>query len=279
MKANNLTISVPYRGCDRNCPYCVSKMTGYITANEEAFSSNLEKVRTVADNCAVTSLLVTGKGEPFLNTDAIDLLLDVFGDYPFEVQTNGHQLLTWFNQDVESFADRCRLNSGINVFAVSLDRFESLERCSDMFHFLDNAGAVVRVTMNASSWLKDASFESFIDTCLEARIRQFSIRKLTIPHFVDDMMREDFQKTARWIEEHADGKVYDRLIQEFMGGSYEKLRDLNFGASIYDVRGVSFTHFEYCIQDSNSGDNIRSLIYQEDGHLYTSWNSRASIIF
>lgn len=279
MKANNLTISIPYRGCDRNCPYCVSKMTGYLTAHEEAFSGNLEKVRTVADNCGITSLLVTGKGEPFLNTDTIDLLLDVFGDYPFEIQTNGHQLMTWFNEDPDSFLDRCRLTGGINVFAVSLDRLKSLQTYRDMFRTLDDAGAVIRVTMNASTWLKDAPFDTFIQECLESQVRQFSIRKLTIPHFVDNKMSKDYQKTTQWINDHADGTEYDRLIKEFMGGSYEKLRKLNFGATIFDVRGVSFTHFDYCIQDSNRGEDIRSLIYQEDGHLYTSWNSRASIIF
>jgi len=254
-------------------------MTGYLTANEEAFSGNLEKVRTVADNSGITSLLVTGKGEPFLNTDTIDLLLDVFGDYPLEIQTNGHQLLTWYNEDPDSFLDQCRLTGGINVFAVSLDRLKSLQTCRDMFRCLDQAGAVVRVTMNASSWLKDTSFETLIDECLEAGVRQFSIRKLTIPHFVDNKMSKDYQKTSQWITDHADGTEYDQLIKEFKGGSYEKLRELNFGATIFDVRGVSFTHFDYCIQDSNSGEDIRSLIYQEDGHLYTSWNSRASIIF
>ncbi len=279
MKANNLTISIPYRGCDRNCPYCVSKMTGYIKANEEAFSENLEKVRTVANNSGITSLLVTGKGEPFLNTDAIDLLLDVFGDYPFEIQTNGLQLLSWHKKAPNSFLDQSRLTGGINVFAVSLDRLKSLQTCRDMFHCLDQAGAVVRVTMNASSWLKDTSFETLIDACLEAGVRQFSIRKLTIPHFVENSMREDYKKTSQWINNHADGTEYHRLITEFMEGSYEKLRELNFGATIFDVRGVSFTHFDYCIQDSNTGEDIRSLIYQEDGHLYTSWNSRASIIF
>ncbi len=279
MKANNLTISIPYRGCDRNCPYCVSKMTGYITADEYAFSRNLKKVKMVADTCGITSLLITGKGEPFLNTGAIDEVITTFRNYPVEVQTNGHRLLSWFHSDKNKFLLRCRYSPGINVFAVSLDRAESLQRCRDMFRYLDEAGAVIRVTMNASTWLKDTSFETFIDHCLDARIRQFSIRKLTIPNFVDNSDREDYRKTAQWINDHASGLEYDRLIEEFLAGSYEKLRELNFGASIYDVRGISFTHFDYCIQDSSTGEDIRSLIYQEDGHLYTSWNSRASIIF
>ena len=47
MRAQNLTISVPYKGCDKDCPYCVSKMTGYIESDEGAFYGNMEKVSKI----------------------------------------------------------------------------------------------------------------------------------------------------------------------------------------------------------------------------------------
>jgi hypothetical protein len=48
---------------------------------------------------------------------------------------------------------------------------------------------------------------------------------------------------------------------------------------VRDVGGIAVTFFEYCVQDSNGEDDIRSLIYNQDGHLYTTWNSPASMIF
>jgi hypothetical protein len=69
------------------------------------------------------------------------------------------------------------------------------------------------------------------------------------------------------------------MIKEFMHRDYPPVRRLPFGATIYDVEGISFTHFDYCVQDSNSDDEIRSLIYMEDGHMYTSWTYQSSKIF
>ena len=57
------------------------------------------------------------------------------------------------------------------------------------------------------------------------------------------------------------------------------IRKLPYGATIYDIGGIAVTWFDYCIQDAHGVDDIRSLIFQEDGHLYTAWDSPASILF
>jgi len=48
---------------------------------------------------------------------------------------------------------------------------------------------------------------------------------------------------------------------------------------IYDYKGLSVSSSDYCMQDESGADDIRSLIFMEDGHLYTNWNSKASILF
>jgi hypothetical protein len=87
--------------------------------------------------------------------------------------------------------------------------------------------------------------------------------------------------TAKWINENVDPEQYVRLFDEMkaactLHGRF--LRQLHFGPSVYAYRGVSVSYSDYCIQDSNVGEDIRSLIFLEDGHLYTSWNSTASAI-
>ncbi len=57
------------------------------------------------------------------------------------------------------------------------------------------------------------------------------------------------------------------------------LRKLPYGATLYDLDGIAVTHFDYCVQDDSGEDDVRSLIFLEDGHLYTAWNSPASRIF
>jgi len=82
-----------------------------------------------------------------------------------------------------------------------------------------------------------------------------------------------------------DRKNIDSTIYSYLVGTLEAypdksfVRSIPFGAKIYDINGISLTYFEYCIQESSSDSNIRSLIYREDGHLYTSWDKLGSIIF
>ena len=47
MKAQTLAISVPNYGCNKNCPYCVSKMTGYLKSNESLFLDNTQEGLTL----------------------------------------------------------------------------------------------------------------------------------------------------------------------------------------------------------------------------------------
>ena len=75
MKAQNLTISVPPDSngeiCDKNCKYCISRMTGYIEHDYHKVLANIDKVKTVAKAANVSSVLITGKGEPMLNFDNV----------------------------------------------------------------------------------------------------------------------------------------------------------------------------------------------------------------
>ena len=92
MKANNLTISTPYRGCDKDCSYCVSKMTGYLHGNG-LYWKNMNKVVKIADTAGVTSILVTSKGETLMAMSEVQIIATKFSDWPLELQTNGLKLL------------------------------------------------------------------------------------------------------------------------------------------------------------------------------------------
>ena len=78
MKANNISISIPNKGCRKNCSYCVSKMTGYMKTDKELFINNRHKARRLAEMSEVSSVSITGKGEPSLI-----------------YQEDGHMYTTW----------------------------------------------------------------------------------------------------------------------------------------------------------------------------------------
>jgi len=283
MKANNLSISIPYKGCDKNCPYCVSKMTGYLKSNNELFKTNINKVRQIALTAGVTSVSITGKGEPTLNFNYIKFICQEFKNFPLEIQTNGLSML----KDL-TLIDKLSI-AGIDIFAISMDKLSDFELFKPVIKKIHELNKTVRVTLNVTDMLlnpKVVGFMDYISYCKLYNIEQFSLRQITSANYTET------SKTHTWIKNHVENNNYYQLLikqftKELLSFSTDKilqykfhfLGKLSYGAKLYDVEGVSFTYFDYCIQDSNNGENIRSLIYMEDGHMYTNWSSKASRIF
>lgn len=267
MKANNLSISIPSdTKCKKNCPYCISKMTGPAKIDPRNFMKNLDKVKTLADHSEVSSVIITGKTEPLQeeNLILVSIIGEVFKDYPLEIQTNG---LTLTKDSVIQILEE----SHINTIAVSIDKMQQFIRLSDTLKSLDRKGFNVRVTINITSDVLTYPLETIIDICKLSKVSQLSFRRLTVPK--NRVSAPESDKAAKYISE-----VYGESVTLFLGEFENELslkgtfvRSLPFGASLFMYEGLSCTSFENCIQEEAEDDNIRSLIYYEDGHLSTSW--------
>lgn len=271
MKSNNLTISIPTPKCKMNCAYCISKMTGPANYNEELFLANMSKVMKLAEHANVNSVLVTAKGEPLDNWEMAKNMAIRFEDYPLEIQSNGKRFLADKNRDeVLMYYD---------VIALSFDSMEDLDKFKkEELHGYDNT---FRLTLIVSDNIP-VNFDEIVRKVKELGFDQLSLRNPTIPERVYDS--KEAWKTTEWIENNTTRNIYDQLINYFSAYRKEdndvaKVRELGFGAIIYDINGLAFTYFDYCVQDTNGGDDIRSLIYLEDGHMYTSWTYKSSKIF
>ncbi|MCK4665219.1 radical SAM protein [Candidatus Dependentiae bacterium] len=276
MIAHNLAICIPNKGCNKNCPYCVSRMTGYIDSDFELMKKQMKKVIKISEMSGVTSILMTGKGEPFLGIPELEFILKGFNEFVIEIQTNG----IWLNNNLDYIKELSK--QGLNLAAFSLDRIEQFEEYSDMFSQVKANGMIVRVTLNITDMLpENLTFKECIELCKKNNVDQFSIRNIVIPNNISNDTKGS-RETVDWIKTHVPENFYNRLVQELeteVKASGFLLRSLPYGAKVYDYQGVSVTYFDYCVQDSNTGDDIRSLIFQENGHLYTNWNSKASILF
>ena len=270
MKANNLTICVPYKGCDKSppCPYCVSKITGGVESNIKRMHSNAKKVLTLARIAQVTSVLLTGKGEPFLNFGEILFFSNFFREFPLEIQTNGIRLGK-HRMYIEDLA-----RSGMNVIALSADDpYSQGGNIANIVKSAHRSGLLVRATINVTRLLEPTgdTFDKLIGYCREWNVDQLTLRNIVAPNHTADT------KETRWIECFSDVKLYDRLKAGAESGYL--IRTLPTGSRVYDHGGIAVSFSDYCVQDSNNSEDIRSLIFQEDGHMYTSWNSRASMLF
>lgn len=273
MKANNLSISIPNKGCNKSCPYCVSKITPNVENNEKLFIKNIHKVKKMADITGVTSVSITGKGEPTLNMSNVYDVLHTFTEYVTELQTNGKVFED--KEDCNNLLYQLSL-SGLNVIAFLIDTMEQFETLEYAFNKAWEYGIIPRVTINITNLLpEDITFEKLLKTCKLYGVKQMSLRQVVKPNNCEE------NKHTKWIDENVNPNMYNRLIQEFQRKAEQFLfiRSLPYGAKLFDVKGISFTYFDYCIQDSSNGNDIRSLIYQQDGHCYTTWNNPASIIF
>jgi len=264
LKAENLAISIPNKGCDKKCPYCISRITGYITANADLMLRNAKKVLNVARTADVTSVLFTGKGEPTLNMEMLLQLAYIFRDYPLELQTNGIKLLSKPDVYVGELFD-----SGFDTIAVSIDSREQLETSTRLFNTIARLDMVARITLNVTDLLGDLTFKEVISYCQLHDIRQLTIRKVVAPqHVASDM------EPVRWIQEHAPESLYTDFMKEVKWHIADAplLRVLGDGMKVYELdKQLSFVHSDYCIQEQDKGTNVRSLVWLEDGHLYTSW--------
>lgn len=277
MKANSMSICIPSLiddvfFCNKNCPYCVSKMTG--TGKGEAISyrflENLKKARTMALLSGATSIILTGKTEPTLNMRIVAKVCKFFKDFPIEIQTNGILL---DEKMISSFEDL-----GIDTIAVSIDSYSQLVGMKSTFELISEMGFNSRITVNLTDRvLYDMDYGTFEDTLKLVKtigINQLSFRRITIPNYAIDT--EESKKTQEWIRNNVDQDKATEFLKgytDYLENSKDShfLYNLAFGAKLYMVDGISCTHFEYCIQDDHSEEDIRSLIYYEDGHLSSTW--------
>jgi MoaA/NifB/PqqE/SkfB family radical SAM enzyme len=239
----------------------------------------MKKVKEFARTLGVTSVSITGKGEPLLDFETVKEVITFFSEFPIELQTNGivikndQQLLVNL-QDV-----------GLNIIAFSIDTLQGLYDLKEAINFALTLGLVVRITVNVTDLLREEDLDTIISFVKENNIHQINFRNIISPTKCEE------NSTHQWIQQHAQAKIYGKKKDETLYESYIhqlfknyiknsfSIRKLPYGARIYDVEGISITHFDYCIQERNNDDDIRSIIFMEDGHLYTSWGSKASLLF
>lgn len=270
MKANNLTLSIG-ASCNNDCPYCVSKMTFFPKENPSLFIRNLPKAQRIAEIASVNSVLITSKGEPLLNTETVLMCCEYFASFPLEIQTNGVFLT---KQTIGQLYKK-----GVNTVAISVDSYKNLLLYRYSYDICNDLGINVRITVVLSDLWDAASGYDFLADCNTMGIKQVTLRTMTVP--VHRQITKESINTADWITNNNHAERYEGFLSHIK--TYETkgnlIRTLPFGSSVYDMEGVAVTTIPYCIQEANNTTDIRSLIYHQDGHLYSSWDKRSSIIF
>ena len=278
MKAQTLSICLPGTACDKKCPYCVSKMTWAPPVDDQTWNWNLPKVVHFAKMAQVTDVIITGKGEPSLNEELAHAANE-FRDWPVVVQTNGK---TWARNPDALDGFMVDGKPLFNIISVSIDDPKQVGECDGLWKKINSCPVLTsRITVMLTSEVCKIPFKHWVQQCVLYGIRGLSFREITVPsNWLDNPASIEVHK---WIQGLKDNKTISNWLEDFEAESKNQgrpfSRRLPYGAIITDFDGISVTKFDFCIQDESGDDDIRSLVYNQDGHLYTSWGSPASIIF
>jgi len=272
MRAQNLTVSVPAEECDKNCGYCISKITWQTEPDQVLVQRNMPKVKRVAKASSIDNVLITSKREPFVNYDRMLWMLHQFSDYWSELQTNG---LILMKRPVKSAQELYR--AGLNVLAISIDKMKSLNRLSETLEILTSHKITIRICINVTKMISDLfTFDEIMRNVISVgNVNQVLFRNINYPSNADKN-----NPAVKWINENVNPQHYQNYINQMLDMKLKQIRLIpQTGSAIFSYKGISICFSDYCIQESNEYDNIRSLIFQDNGHLYTSWSDPASILF
>lgn len=294
MKIQTLSIVVGGSACNATCPYCVSKLTG-CTAGViqdqkpmEINKRNLNIACNLAKQSDVSTVLLTGKGEPLLYQNHITRYLEMLEKWDFpliELQTNGillanmkvNILKMWYDAGLTTISLSCvhwrpSKNKEIlgqdtymarNIAKLHKIGFAVRISCVMVDGYVDNLNAVIQ----------------FINWCKQRKVEQFTIRP--VGNILDEEVGEDKvkQNVHKWIEKHSDFKSRLWQIEQWLKSctNATKLLTLAHGANVYDVNGQNIS-FNSCLTRSDNPDDIRQLIFSPDGHLRFDWVKQGAII-
>ena len=158
------------------------------------------------------------------------------------------------------------------------------------------AGMMCRVSLNLTKQeLEHVSLPELThwvqgqaDLLRELGVHQFTMRQIgfpSVPVYRQGLSTElagdgepgrQFTAICHWIEKNMLDEVVHSFISREIADHGTMLRPLSYGGAIYDYRGVSMVVTD-CMTETKS-DEVRSLIFQPDQHLYHSWVHRGSII-
>jgi len=292
MKIQTFSVVVGGPACNANCGYCVSKLTGQcngLTVGQKAMNINKRNFHIAcrfAKQSGVSTVLLTGKGEPLLYREHIARYLEMISkhEFPFvELQTNGielekmeyGELIDWYNMGLTTVSLSCAsYHKGQNkeIFGKDIRLEENIE-------LLHRIGFSVRISCVGVGGMID-DVESVLDFtrwCQSHKVEQFTWREATnlLPNEVgDDPVKRDVHE---WININGvDGSNVVK-IQDFFKYNAVELLELAHGAKVYDCDGQNIS-INSCLTSSTDPDDIRQLIFSSDGHLRYSWTYEGAII-
>ena len=294
MNIQSLSVCVPAKRCINDCVFCCSKMhdTNYEDCFTDilryaSYSEDLRKRLAYARENGCNTCMLTGNNEPQQNREFLRVFSEVNRTLkqPFlniEMQTTGAFI-------DEEFMDFFRHSVGVTTVALSVACLDDDGKNREMIRTKDEnlnlnqlCGAIRRRNMNLRICLNmndgilehhSLAPESVISLCGSLGADQITFRALWSPDARTDQ--------GKWIESHVTESTHAfiRMLKEDIRSKGRYLDTLEYGADRYDYHGFSVVVDEDCMAQEAHRNAVKYLILRPNGHLYSKWDSKASLIF
>jgi molybdenum cofactor biosynthesis enzyme MoaA len=290
MRIQTFSIVTGSEACNARCPFCISKMTPPLGVRLQEPDVNWRNFRIacqLAMRCDVTTIMLTGKGEPTLFPGQITKYLQALSDFQFpiaELQSNGVTLAD--QPDVYSRHLHTWYHLGLTTIALSIVHYlpeknrlvylphrESYIDLPLLIQLLHDHGLSVRLACVLANGLIDSrqALQELIGFAKQHQVEQLTIRPVNRP--TSSRNQEAYDWTHRYYlqpEQLGD-------IRDFLEQNGKLLMTLIHGAQVYDVGGQNV-----CLTDSLTlearSDDLRQLIFFPDGHLRYDWQYPGAIL-
>ena len=287
MKIQTLSILIGSSICNAKCPYCISKMTpkqGVGLKEPIVNWRNFEKACRLAQLNNVTTILLTGKGEPTLFPNQITKFLKKLKRFNFpiiELQTNA---LIFEKQEYTKYLEEW-YDLGLTIISISITHYEktknkeiftpnsdyiNLEKIIEKLHGI---GYSVRLSCTMFKGYIDSvtKTKKMIEKAKQWDVEQLSLRKICKP------LKSENKEVFEWTTKHTiDEEDYPEIIN-FLKKKGNKLITLPHGSMIYDINGQNVC-FTDALTIKPETDNLRQLIFFPDGHLRFDWQFKGAVL-
>jgi len=290
MRIQTFTIVAGSEACNAHCPYCVSRMTPGYDLGSRLREVNWRNFRIgcqFAKDSGVSTVLITGKGEPTLFPEQLTAFLKHLQPFAFpfiEIQTNGIAIAK--GQPVTERHLREWHELGLTLIALSIVHWRS-ERNKEIYQpdaaeyyalpalieSLHKAGFAIRLSCMMARGYVD-SLQGVDELARFARdngVEQLTVRSIDKPQKSAD------DAVARWVGEHELPPETIAQMREFLDAKAARLMELMHGAVVYDYLGQNLC-LGSCLTIDPRDEKIRQLIFFPDGHLRYDWRYPGAIL-
>ena len=290
MKVRTFSILAGSSACNARCPFCISKMTpplGIEPEEPEVNWRNFRKAALLARISGVTTVMITGKGEPTLFPRQITKYLKALQEFDFpliELQTNG--IIFAENQKIYDKYLKDWYERSLNTIAISITHYDREKNrqiylpyrkeypdLGTLINYLHGKGFLVRLncTLLDGHICDTKSLVALIKFARENKVEQLTIRPVNKPQ------KSGNSEVEKWVTKHCLKTKQFSEIKNYLAQNGKPLLSLPYGATVYDVSGqnVCLTN---CLTTYKNDDDVRHLIFFPDGHLRFDWQYKGAIL-